>query len=337
MRDERPRIAVTMGDPSGIGPELVAAALADGVMLARCRPVVIADAGVMRAAVAAVDADLDVVAISAVHEASFQLGSLEVLTPPDGAVAEHAWGRLSAQDGRAALACLRAATSLPVDGIVSAPLNKEALHLAGMTHSDELGYLAELTGSPDATLVGILPALWTTCVTLHVPFRVVADLVSRRRVLAAISLLSDALGVSGRADRIAVAALNPHAGEGGHLGREEIDEIAPAIAAARAHGIDAIGPLPADTIFPRALAEGIGGVVCMYHDQANIARKLHDLRTQATLFLGLPVPVATTAHGTAFDLAGTGTANPGSLRAALETTIALASAGQPSAGAGTAG
>jgi 4-hydroxythreonine-4-phosphate dehydrogenase len=333
----RPCIAITMGDPSGIGPELVVAALSDSAIHDRCRPFVVGDLDVMRAAAAAVEAKTQLVAIETLEGASFRPGILEVLTPNDGRLAEHAWGRLSEEAGRAALACLAAAASLPVDGIVSAPLNKQALRLAGMPHSDELEFLAELTSSPDAALVGMLPTLWTICVTLHVPFRSVSDLVTRARVSSAIHRLFDALGASGRPGRLAVAALNPHAGEGGHLGREEIDEIAPAVADARADGIDVIGPLPADTVFPRAVAERLGGVVCMYHDQANIARKLHDLRSQATLFLGLPVPVATTAHGTAFDLAGTGTATPDSLVAALDATIALGGARSAAGHGGPAG
>jgi 4-hydroxythreonine-4-phosphate dehydrogenase len=319
-----PRIAVTMGDPAGIGPELIAATLADDAVHDRCRPLVIGDADVIRAGIAAIHAPIEVHEVAEPSAAVYGAGRVNVLTPPGADVADHAWGRLTVEAGAAALAALTAAAALPVDGIVSAPLNKEALRLAGMRQSDELGLLAELTGSAETALIGVLPSLWTICVTSHVPLRQVPDLVTEASVLNAIEALAGALGAVRTRPRLAVAALNPHAGEGGHLGREELDELRPAVTAAQARGIDVVGPLPADTVFPRALAEAIDGVVCMYHDQANIARKLNPLESQATLYLGLPVPVATTAHGTAFDRAGTGTASPDSLRAALEVTIALA-------------
>jgi 4-hydroxythreonine-4-phosphate dehydrogenase len=333
--DPRPLIALTMGDPAGIGPEIVAATLADGTVTARCRPIVVGDPEVLRAAVALVGAPLEVVAVDATDDAPLEVVAvdatddarvdsrrIEVLAA--ACVRDHAWGELSQDAGQAALACLTTAAGLAVDGIVSAPLNKQALRLAGMRHHDELELLAEITSSHEPVMVGVLPSLWTLSVTGHVPLRAVADLVSRERVLANVRRLAHALASTTPDPRIAVAGLNPHAGEGGDLGREEIDHIAPAIVDARAAGIDAIGPLAPDTAFPAAIDAGAAGVVCMYHDQANIARKLHDRRGQATLYLGLPMPVATTAHGTAFDRAGTGTASPASLRAALEAVVALA-------------
>ena len=320
--DPRPLIALTMGDPAGIGPEIVAATLADSAATARCRPIVIADPEVLRAAVALVDASLEVVVVDSIGDARFDPRRIEVLAA--ARVRDHAWGELSEDAGRAALSCLTTAAGLAVDGIVSAPLNKQALRLAGMHHHDELELLAEITSSHEPAMVGVLPSLWTISVTGHVALRAVADLVSRERVLASVRRLAHALAATTPDPRIAVAGLNPHAGEGGYLGREEIDHIAPAVADARAGGIDAIGPLAPDTVFPAAIADGAHGVVCMYHDQANIARKLHDRREQATLYLGLPLPVATTAHGTAFDRAGTGTASPASLRAALDAVVALA-------------
>jgi 4-hydroxy-L-threonine phosphate dehydrogenase PdxA len=319
-----PRIALAMGDPAGIGPELICRALADPALRQRGRPVVVGDAGVIAAGARAAGVALDVTAIPSLGAARFRPGRIEVLTPEGAAVGDHAWGRMTPGGGQAALAALTAAAQLPVDGVVSAPLNKEALRLAGMRHADELGLLAELTDSPDPVLIGVLPTLWTICVTSHVAMREVPDRLTRAAVSAAIERLAGALASVRAAPRLAVAALNPHAGEGGHLGREEIDELEPAVRDARAAGVDVIGPLPSDTIFPRALADGLDGVVCMYHDQANIARKLQPMRSQATLYLGLPVPVGTTAHGTAFDRAGTGTASPESLRAALDATIALA-------------
>jgi 4-hydroxythreonine-4-phosphate dehydrogenase len=234
--------------------------------------------------------------------------------------------------GQAAAVCLRTAFELAmggrVQGIISAPLNKEAFHRAGYPHRDELSYAAELTHSPETCIMGVMRSIWTVAVTEHVPFREILNAIRKERVLWHILKMNDVLLCTGLArPRVAVAALNVHGGEGGLFGREEIDEIAPAIQAARERGIDVQGPVPADAVFVRALAGLSDGVVCMYHDQANIARKLQPRSESATVFAGLPVPCGTTAHGTAFDIAGRGVADPGSMQAALRYTAQLA-AGQ---------
>jgi 4-hydroxythreonine-4-phosphate dehydrogenase len=212
-----------------------------------------------------------------------------------------------------------------IDAAVFAPMNKQAFHEAGYGAIDELEFLAELTGNDQMFLLGaVSPALWTVAATLHVPFERVASLLTREQVGRSIRQLNGVLrGVGFANPRIAVAALNPHAGEGGLLGCQEVDVIAPAIAEARLEGLALTGPVPADTVFVRARAGEFDGVVCMYHDQANIARKLLATSTGATLFLGLPIVCATTAHGTAFDIAGKGIADPGSLEAALNYAILL--------------
>jgi 4-hydroxythreonine-4-phosphate dehydrogenase len=327
---DNPIIAVTMGDPAGIGPELVARVLAREDARQRCRPLVVGDPQVMVDAARVAGLDLAFRTIRAPAEARFAPHEIDVLHPAGVHVGHVRWGVLDAAYGEAAAACLRAAfawaTEGAVQGVVSAPLNKEAFHLAGYDHSDELVYLAELTASPDTCMVGVMnDAIWTLALTEHIPFRQIADAVRQERVLRAIHRLDRTLKQAGYdAAPIGVAALNVHGGEGGLFGREEIDEIEPAIAEARARGIDAHGPIPADAIFPRALAGEFRGVVCMYHDQANIARKLQPMAGRVTLFLGLPVPCGTTAHGTAFDIAGRGLADPGSMEAALRYTVMLA-------------
>jgi 4-hydroxythreonine-4-phosphate dehydrogenase len=175
-------------------------------------------------------------------------------------------------------------------------------------------------------MMGVMAGrIWTVSITEHIPFREVADAVTRARVRWYIIEMSDVLRrASVAAPRIAVAALNVHGGEGGLFGDEEIEEIGPAIADARGRGVDAHGPVPADTVFVRALDGEFDGVVCMYHDQANIARKLQPMESRCTLYMGLSVPCGTTTHGTAFDKAGRGIADPGSLRAALRYTVMLA-------------
>ncbi|MFB0508200.1 MAG: PdxA family protein, partial [Thermodesulfobacteriota bacterium] len=213
-----------------------------------------------------------------------------------------------------------------VAGVVSAPLNKEAFHRAGYNYVDELEYLAEITKSPEPFVMGMMDSIWTLPVTFHIPFRDIANMIKKERVLRYIRLMDQMLRKMGLVEpKIAVAALNVHGGEGGLFGREEIDEIKPAIKEAQKLNIKVQGPFPADTIFVRATDGEFDAVVCMYHDQANIARKLYARRKGVTLFMGLPVPCGTTAHGTAFDIAGKGIANPSSLQDALKYTVMLSS------------
>ena len=206
-----------------------------------------------------------------------------------------------------------------------APMNKESFRAAGYDYYDELQFLGEITNSPAPFLLGAAGPVWAAAVTEHIPFKDIAPLITRERVRRYIAHLHDALvKLDYAAPRIAVAALNPHAGEGGLFGREEIDQIAPAVHDALRADIRVAGPVPADIVFKRALDGDFDGVVCMYHDQMNIARKLQPRGDIATLWMGLPVIGATTAHGTAFDIAGQGNADPGSLRAALNYAIKLA-------------
>jgi 4-hydroxythreonine-4-phosphate dehydrogenase len=205
-------------------------------------------------------------------------------------------------------------------------MNKQAFHDAGYDYLDELEYLAEYTKSPNATLLGAIDdRLWTTDVTMHVPFRAIPDLLTPERIVESAARLGEALTrVQGKPPRLAIAALNVHGGEGGLFGREEIEVIGPAVAAARAAGLDVTGPCPADTVFVRARRGDFDGVVCMYHDQANIGRKLLATMRGATVYMGLPVPCATTAHGTGFDIVGKGIADPGSLADAVRIAARLA-------------
>ena len=238
-------------------------------------------------------------------------------------------GKVDAAMGKSAAQCLELAYDLAmsghVHGVVSAPMNKESFHLAGYHYYDELVWLAEVTQSAEPFLVGAMDSMWTVTVTEHIPFKEIATLIQKERILTRTRQLYDVLVRVGFAEpRIAVAALNPHAGEGGLFGNEEIDEIAPAVRAAQQDDINAVGPIPADTVFLRTQAGEFDGVVCMYHDQANIARKLQPSRSGATLFMGLPVVCGTTAHGTAFDIAKQGVADAGSMRDALAYVVRLA-------------
>jgi len=326
---DRPIVAVTMGDPAGIGPELVVKVLAEETTYEQCRPLVVGDVGVMEEIAGVLHSELRFRAVEIVGDARFVAGTVDVLRPEGLHVERRAWGVLDSQMGDAAARCLRTAIELGQDGqvhgMVAAPMNKEAFHLAGYDYLDELAFLADVTGSRDTFLAGLVGSLWTAAVTEHIAFRAVADQITQERVLHSIRGLAELMRRAGRSQaRIAVAALNPHGGEGGLFGREEIDEIAPAVMDAQEEGLDAQGPYPADTVFIRAKVEGFDAVLCLYHDQANIARKLLGTWDGATVFAGLPIPCATTAHGTAFDRAGQGTADPGSLAAALACVATLA-------------
>jgi 4-hydroxythreonine-4-phosphate dehydrogenase len=325
-----PTIAVSMGDPAGIGPELVIKVLSDSSVYRRCRPVVVGDEGTLRDACRSFDAQPQIRLIDRIDKNSGSPLVIDVIRPEDLDISATRPGELSAAAGHAAARCLTTAFNLAmngeVQGVVLAPMNKQAFHLAGYDDVDELEYLSKLVGGADPVLLGAVhPTLWTVAVTAHIPFRSIADRLTVDSIVRHIHLLHDVLQKVGAGDRpIAVAALNVHAGEGGLFGREEIDVIAPAIEAARCAGLAVEGPVPADTVFVRARDGDFAGVVCMYHDQANIARKLLATRSGATIFLGLPVVCATTAHGTAFDIVGQGVADPGSLRAALNYAAVLA-------------
>jgi 4-hydroxythreonine-4-phosphate dehydrogenase len=326
---DKPVVAITMGDAAGIGPELVVKVLSQGWVREMCQPFVVGDLKVMRTIGRVVGTTLQFAAIEKPSQARFVPSMIDVLCPTGLQVKPDAWGVLDPAMGQAAAQCLRAACELAtagqIRGMVSAPLNKEAFHLAGYAYQDELAYIADLTASPQPFIVGAVRSLLTVSVTEHIAFRDIVGLIKKDRVLWYIRKMDQTLrqvGVS--RPRIAVAALNVHGGEGGLFGREEIEHIAPAIQEALGQGLDVVGPVPADTVFVRALEGEFDGVVCMYHDQANIARKLQPRSEGATLFMGLPVPCGTTAHGTAFDKAGQGIADPGSLAAALKYTAMLA-------------
>jgi 4-hydroxythreonine-4-phosphate dehydrogenase len=321
-----------MGDPAGIGPEIVARALAQREVRAACRPVVIGDPRAMSRALEIVKADVTVRPVSSARSAGSDPGALDVLPAvevPDGVTA----GKLDARCGEVAAACCRKAVELArsgdVAGITSAPFNKEAFHMAGYKAMDDMTYFEELFAKGQAYQVGEVGGIWTTPVTFHVSFRAIPDLITREAVLAKIRTLHTVMQAA-KVDppKIGVVALNVHGGEGGMFGREEIDVIAPAIQQAKQEGFLVSGPLPPDSAFPLALRGDVRGLVLMYHDQANIGRKIIG-RDQpgVSLFLGMPVPVVTTPHGTAYDIAWKGIATHNMIARAITMSAALAGLG----------
>jgi 4-hydroxythreonine-4-phosphate dehydrogenase len=321
----RPRIAYVAGDPNGIGPELTAKLLSRPENVRAAEVIVFADP----AAIAAGERVAGMKAlIGGAHDEGaklqrMDLGGERAITP----------GEATEAGGRAALSALEAAAQAAlrgdVDGIVFAPLNKHALRLAGMTQEDELRLMQERFDVQGfVSEFNITGKLWTSRVTSHIPLRDVADALTMDGVVQAVEIVHRYLVASGRATpKIAVTGLNPHAGDGGSIGREELDVIAPAIERARALGIDAVGPRPSDTVFIAAKRGELDAVVTMYHDQGQIAMKLLGFDTGVTLHGGLPVPVATCASGTAFDIVGRNVANVEGLQQAFDIAVAIASQG----------
>lgn len=328
-----PTIAVTMGDPAGIGPEIVARALGEREVRACCHPVVAGDPRIMARAVELVKSPLRVRTVQAARGAGADPSTLDVLTAGEVDPATLTPGKLDARWGVSEAQCVQRAVAVAqaceVQGIVSAPLNKETFHMAGYTAMDDMTYFQECFGAGDAYQVGEVAGLWTTPVTFHVPFRKIADLITVEAVLWRIRTLRQVMAAAKVTPlKIGVAALNVHAGEGGMFGREEIDVIRPAIETARAEGLDVVGPIPADSFFPMALRGDFRGLVFMYHDQANIGRKiLGREQPGVSLFLGMPVPVATVPHGTAYDIAWKGVAKHAMIVRAITMAAALATSG----------
>ena len=326
----KPTIAIAMGDPAGIGPELIVKVLADGNIFERCRPFIIGDLLTMRNTAASLGSTLRFRPVDDLEDAQFQLAALDVLNSPGfelgSALPPAVHPKLGEAAGRYLALAYDLAMQGRVDGVLMAPMNKESFRAAGYDYFDELQFLGELTGSEEPYILGAAGPIWAVAVTEHIPFKDIVGQLTIERVRHYIVRLHGVLRKLGYATpRLACAALNPHAGEGGLFGREEIDIIAPAIRKAQSSDMDVSGPVPADIVFKRALEGDFDGVVFMYHDQMNIARKLQSRADIATLWMGLPVIGATTAHGTAFDIAGRGIADPGSLRAALDYVIKLAS------------
>ena len=326
----KPTIAVTMGDPAGIGPEIVVRALGETTVRDCCYPVVAGDPRIFAKAIELVKSPLRVRTIQSACGAGTDPKTLDVVSAGEVDPATLTPGKLDSRWGHSEAKCVQravaAAQAGEVQGIVSAPLNKETFHMAGYTAMDDMTWFQECFKSPDAYQVGEVAGLWTTPVTFHVPFREIADLITIEAVLHKIRTLHQVMQAAKVSPiKIGVAALNVHAGEGGMFGREEIDVIGPAIQRAKAEGMDVLGPVSPDAFFPLALRGDFRGMVFMYHDQANIGRKIIG-RDQpgVSLFLGMPVPVGTVPHGTAYDIAWKGIAKHAMIVRAFVMTAALA-------------
>jgi 4-hydroxythreonine-4-phosphate dehydrogenase len=324
--NRKPRIAMLLGDPAGIGPELIAALLADPATTAAADVLLIADRAEFDEGMRIAGVNVDVAPIDSLESLDFSAGKPlfhDFRGATDGAFER---AEATVKGGRYCLDTLAVALDLTrkgaTDAILFGPLNKSSMHMAGMTHNDELHWFAErLDFAGPFCEFNVLDGLWTSRVTSHVALSEVPALITIEGVVDAIRLIDTQLKRSGVAKpRIAVCGLNPHNGDNGSFGREEIDVIAPAVASARDLGMDAAGPFPADTIFLKVQGEqrAYDAIVTMYHDQGQIALKLMGFWRGVTVQGGLPIAITTPAHGTAFDIFGQGVANLGATRQAFD-------------------
>lgn len=341
MAVERPVIGITMGDPASIGPEITLKALNHPDIYKEAKPLVVGDLGMLYKAQKTVGLDhLKFHRISQVSEAIFEYGTIDVLDMGLVDPEKLELGKVSKEAGEAAFQYVVKVIELANQGLVDATVtnafNKEAINLAGHHYSGHTEVYAEYTGTRSYTMMLALGDLRVVHVSTHVSLREACDRVKKDRVLEVIRIANDAckqLGIEH--PKVGVAGLNPHSGEGGLFGREEIEEIIPAIEAANAEGIQAEGPIPPDTIFSKARGGWYDIVVAMYHDQGHIPLKVvgfvYDREAQmweavegVNITLGLPIIRVSVDHGTAFDQAGTGQANELSLMNSIEYAIRLA-------------
>ena len=320
----RPRVLITSGDPGGVGPELVLRALADPGISGLAEFTAIGDPADFERAAAALG-----LLLPRIHPAGGGPGG-----GLDGAPGPVPVGQPSAAGGRAAVSAVREAARLVAagdgDALVTAPVSKEALRLAGYPWPGQTEMLADLCAASDLRVLLMAGPLRVVHVSAHRSLREAIEAVTPASVLRTIDL-ADGIGgrLLGHPPRIAVAGLNPHAGEHGILGEEDERFIRPAVEQARSRGIDADGPLSADTLFPRAAAGQADLVVAMYHDQGHIPVKLLGRGEGVAVTLGLPFPRMSPDHGAAFDIAGQGVARPGSMTAAIRAAAAAARNHQP--------
>lgn len=330
MTDAGPTVGVTMGDPAGIGPEVIVKAYRQ--LLEFGRLIVIGDADVLAEAAAVCDIDLAIDRVETVNDAQFNPDAIPVLDLDN--VETLAPGEVRKEYGAASLEYIERAIELAqggeIDGITTAPINKQATKLAGSTYAGHTGLLADRTDTTEYAMMLIESDLRVTHVSTHVPLREACEQVTMSSVLSTIRLTADALSNLGVEDpTVGVAGLNPHASDGGLLGDTEVVEIEPAVEEAQDNGIDAVGPESPDTVYVRAAQGEFDCVVSMYHDQGHIPIKMLGFSSgQAVsgvnVTVGLPIIRTSVDHGTAFDIAGTGVASEQSLLDAFDVAVEMA-------------
>jgi 4-hydroxythreonine-4-phosphate dehydrogenase len=324
MAPYRPIIGITMGDPVGIGPEIITKAWHDAAIFNQCSPFILGDEFWLKKAISVVGRSLKLNIINEVSSALFQPGVLDLRPVSRLQEKEQTWGKPSTETGQAMMAYVAEAVDLSlsgsIDAMVTCPINKKAMQQAGIDFPGHTEFLAEKTG---ASKIGMMLAgdrLRVVLATIHMPLRSVPEMLSTQKILDIIILadreLKERFGI--KRPRLGVAGLNPHAGEEGMFGDEETRVILPAISKALAADIDISGPYPPDTVFYNAVSGSFDAVICMYHDQGLIPFKMVHFKDGVNTTLGLPIIRTSVDHGTAYDIAGTGKADPGSLLAAIK-------------------
>ncbi|QIN85235.1 4-hydroxythreonine-4-phosphate dehydrogenase PdxA [Rubrobacter tropicus] len=319
-----------MGDPAGIGPEIIAKTFADPGFHERNHALIVGDVGMLRRAAELLGLSLKINEVREPEEAAFEPGTADVLQVGE-LPEDQPFGELDAKAGDAAFRYVERATELASAGrvaaIATAPLNKEAMHLAGHGYPGHTEILADLTGTQDYAMMLVTDELKVIHVSTHVSLKEAIERAQPERELAVIRLAHQSMRKLGvESPRVAVAGLNPHAGENGLFGKEDLEKIRPAVKAALNEGIDASGPWAPDTVMMRARQGHFDVVVVQYHDQGHIPIKLMGFDTGVNVTVGLPFFRTSVDHGTAFDIAGTGKADHASLEAALDLARRLAGA-----------
>jgi 4-hydroxythreonine-4-phosphate dehydrogenase len=337
----KPLIGISVGDPAGIGPEITAKALSLSEIYDLCRPLAVADAEMMKEAIQFSQLDLRIHAVSSPNEGLYRFGRIDVLDRKNIVRTPIQHKTISADYGRASFDCVKKvielALSKEIDATVTGPISKEAINLAGYPYSGHTEIYADLTGTKNYAMMLVHDHFRVIHVSTHVSLREACDRVKKDRIYRVIHLGNDAvrrLGIQN--PRIAVAGLNPHAGESGLFGKEEVEEIEPAIKQGQKEGLNVEGPIPPDTVFSKMQGGQYDLVVVMYHDQGHIPTKLigfqYDDKTKTwgsmsgvNITCGLPIIRVSVDHGTAFGKAGEGRANPGSMIQAIKIAVQLAS------------
>lgn len=337
---KRPILAITMGDPAGIGPEIIIKSLSKQEVYKKCRPLVTGDANVMTLAASLLSSDIKINPVKSVDDAVFEYGTIDVLDLELVDMATFKIGQVAAQCGNAAFESVIKAIHLAMDGIVdatvTAPLNKEALNLAGHHFDGHTEIYAHYTGTEKYAMLLADEFMRVIHVSTHVPLRKACDLVKKERIIDVTELIVDACRQFGIENpHIGIAGLNPHASDGGLFGDEERLEISPAVEELRSRGYNVDGPVPPDTLFAKAKCGKYDGCVAMYHDQGHIPFKVvgfnwdKETGTMKTakgvnITLGLPIIRVSVDHGTAFDVAGKGAASPDAMLLSIDYATKMA-------------
>jgi 4-hydroxythreonine-4-phosphate dehydrogenase len=336
----KPILGISMGDPAGIGPEICIKALSIPTVYERCQPIIVGDAEVMKLAAINLHSELKINVIQSVNEGVFEPGTIDVIDLKNVVISELKLGEVSAMSGNAAFEAVKKVIDMAlaneIDATVTAPINKESIHKAGHNFSGHTEIYAHFTNTTKYAMLLVDENLRIIHATTHVSLRKACDLCTKARVLEVISLLNDACIQFGiPKPHIAVAGLNPHSGENGLFGDEEINEIIPAINEAKIMGFEVEGPVPPDTIFVKAVQGKYDGCVAMYHDQGHIPFKLEGFQWDnekqtmksvkgVNITLGLPIIRTSVDHGTAFEIAGKGIASPDAMLVAIDYAILMA-------------